>query len=99
MSDERFAELLEALQQTLEHVRGERDDLRQTVRIAPPRPMKKDDIIRLRQQLNLSQLLFADILNVSVRTVQAWEQGAREPSDAALKLLTIAQKHPKVLLA
>jgi putative transcriptional regulator len=38
------------------------------------------------------------LLNISPRTVQAWEQGAREPSDAALKLLSIADKHPEVLL-
>ncbi len=31
-------------------------------------------------------------------TVQAWEQGARIPSDAALKLLTVAKKHPEILL-
>lgn len=30
--------------------------------------------------------------------LQAWEQGAREPSNAALKLLSIAGKHPEVLL-
>jgi putative transcriptional regulator len=38
------------------------------------------------------------MLNVSVKTVQAWEQGVRKPSDAALKLLAIAEKHPEVLL-
>jgi len=38
------------------------------------------------------------VLNVSVKTVQAWEQGLRQPSDAALKLLTIAKKHPEALL-
>lgn len=60
--------------------------------------MKKHEIVKLRQQLNLSQALFAGVLNVSVKTVQAWEQGLRQPSDAALKLLTIAKKHPEVLL-
>jgi DNA-binding transcriptional regulator YiaG len=50
-------------------------------------------------RLNLSQAVFAGVLNVSVKTVQAWEQGLRQPSDAALKLLTIAKKHPEVLLA
>jgi len=55
--------------------------------------------VKLRQQLNLSQAVFASVLNVSVKTVQAWEQGLRQPSDAALKLLTIAKKHPEVLLA
>lgn len=99
LSDERFAELEESLQQAAQHARGERRDLRTTVRAAPPKPMKKQEIVKLRQQLNLSQPLFASVLNVSVRTVQAWEQGVREPSDAALKLLTIAKKHPEVLLA
>lgn len=99
MSDEDFAELELALQQVLEHARGERNDLRTTVRAAPPRPMKKTEIVELRQQLNLSQPLFASALNVSIKTVQAWEQGVREPSSAALKLLAIAKKHPEVLLA
>lgn len=38
------------------------------------------------------------MLNISPKAVQAWEQGSREPGDAALKLLTIAKKHPEVLL-
>ena len=85
--------------QAIQHVRGERHDLRTTVLPAPPKRMKKHEIVKLRQQLNLSQAVFAGVLNVSVKTVQAWEQGLRQPSDAALKLLTIAKKHPEVLLA
>ena len=52
----------------------------------------------MRQRLKLSQTMFARALNVSPKTVQAWEQGVRTPSDAALKLLAIAEKHPEVLL-
>jgi putative transcriptional regulator len=99
MSDEDFSELRLSLEQALQHARGERHDLRTTVLPAPPKPMKKQEIVKLRQQLNLSQAVFASVLNVSVKTVQAWEQGVRQPSDAALKLLTIAKKHPEVLLA
>jgi len=99
LSDDRFAELMESLQQAVEHARGERNDLRTTVIPAPPKPMKKREIIKLRQQLNLPQALFARLLNVSVKTVEAWEQGLREPSGAALKLLTIVKKHPEVLMA
>lgn len=61
--------------------------------------MKRQEIVKLRQRLNLSQAVFAGVLNAGVRTVQAWEQGLRQPNDAALKLLTIAGKHPEVLLA
>ena len=99
MSYEDFGELKLALERVLQHARGERHDLRTTVLAAPPKPMKKQEIVQLRQQLNLSQPLFASVLSVSVRTVQAWEQGMRRPSGTALKLLTIAKKHPEVLLA
>ena len=52
----------------------------------------------IRERLNCSQAVFAMMLNISPKTVQAWEQGVREPGDAALKLLTIAKKHPEILL-
>ena len=99
MGDEDFAEVKLSLEQALQHTRGEQRDLRTTVLPAPPKPMKKHEIVKLRQQLNLSQAVFAGVLNVSVKTVQAWEQELRQPSNAALKLLTITKKHPKVLLA
>jgi putative transcriptional regulator len=60
--------------------------------------MSAKDIAQIRQKLNCSQAVFAMMLNISTKTVQAWEQGSREPGDAALKLLTIAKKHPEILL-
>lgn len=60
--------------------------------------MSSAEIARLRKRLNYSQSVFARLLNVSVKTVQGWEQGLREPSDASLKLLAIAKKRPEVLL-
>ncbi len=100
MSDEAFAGLVEAFEDALAYERGGRKDLH-TTRVAvprPPKPMSSNQITRVRQSLNCSQAVFAMMLNISPRTVQAWEQGARTPSDAALKLLNIARKHPEVLL-
>lgn len=100
MTDEAFAELKEAMDDALAFERGQRRALKVT-QIRGPRPpkaMSPQDIARLRQRLNCSQAVFAMMLNISPKTVQAWEQGSREPGDAALKLLTIAKKHPEVLL-
>ena len=52
-----------------------------------------------RQKTGLSQSQFAAILGVSVRTLQGWEQGRKQPSGAARTLLTIARTNPKALLA
>jgi putative transcriptional regulator len=99
MSDEAFADLKEAMEDALAFERGKRRDLKIT-RIQVPRPpktMSAKDIVQIRRKLNSSQTIFAMML-ISPKTVQAWEQGSREPGDAALKLLSIAKKHPEVLL-
>ena len=50
----------------------------------------------IRQQLKLSQAAFAGLMGVSLRTIQDWEQGRREPSGPAKSLLRIAEQHPEV---
>ncbi|MBF5038445.1 type II toxin-antitoxin system MqsA family antitoxin [Methylophilus sp. 13] len=55
-------------------------------------------VVSARNQLGLSQSEFAQLLGVSVRTLQAWEQGRIKPSGAAQTLMRIAHKHPEVLL-
>lgn len=52
---------------------------------------------RVRKASGLSQVEFAKVLGVSVRTLQDWEQGRRKPSGAAATLLRIAEKHPDLL--
>ncbi|MDG9995879.1 DNA-binding transcriptional regulator [Klebsiella oxytoca] len=57
------------------------------------------EIKALRDQLNVSQPVFARYLNTSVSTVQKWESGAKRPGGLALKLLNIVQKHGLEVLA
>jgi putative transcriptional regulator len=49
-------------------------------------------IVRARERSGLSQAEFAALLGVSVRTLQEWEQGRREPSAAAQTLIKVAEK-------
>lgn len=52
-----------------------------------------------RYKLGMSQPEFAEMLGVSVRTLQDWEQGRRQPSGAAKALLRVAAKAPKTVRA
>jgi putative transcriptional regulator len=52
----------------------------------------------VREKTGLSQSRFAQLLGVSVRTLQDWEQGRRSPSGAARTLIMVAAKNPQALL-
>lgn len=56
-------------------------------------------VAEARRQTGLSQTQFATLMGVSVRTLQGWEQGRKQPSGAARTLLAIASTNPKAVLA
>ena len=59
--------------------------------------VKVPAVVSARISSGLTQAQFAELLGISVCTLQKWEQGAREPSGAANSLIRIAQRHPEVL--
>jgi len=59
--------------------------------------VKLTEAAEARASIGMSQQEFAELLGVSARTLQDWEQGRREPSGAARTLLKVAAKHPRVL--
>ncbi|MBN8779012.1 helix-turn-helix domain-containing protein [Thiobacillus sp.] len=55
-------------------------------------------IAEARSRLGMSQSELADLMGVSTRTLQDWEQGRRKPTGAAQTLLRVAIAHPEALL-
>ena len=58
---------------------------------APSYPARK--ILKLREKFKVSQAVFAALLNVSASTVQKWEQGQKEPSSVANRLLQVVEEY------
>lgn len=56
------------------------------------KPMSPAKIKLLRKNSQVSQAVFAAILNTSVSTVQKWEIGDKEPSGPSLKLLNLLER-------
>jgi len=51
----------------------------------------------LRKSMNLSQSVFAKLLNVSASSVRQWEQGKRHPTGATRVLLELLERSPHLL--
>jgi putative transcriptional regulator len=66
--------------------------------VLPAPSYNAEDVLRIRMQLDVSQDIFARLLDVSRATVRSWEQKQKPPSGAARRLLQLAEKHPEVLL-
>lgn len=58
-----------------------------TVHEMPPTQIKA-----LREKVQMSQAVFAAVLNTSVSTVQKWEGGDKKPSGPSLKLLNLIER-------
>lgn len=52
---------------------------------------------KARAKVGVSQSALAELLGVSLRTLQDWEQGRRRPAGAAQTLLRVASQHPEAL--
>ena len=60
-----------------------------------PPVFNKGQVKDIREQLNVSQPIFAQILGVSDDTVKAWERGANKPSGSSARLIQIAKEDPQ----
>ena len=75
------------------------DGIRELKKGTVGRVIKVPSVSSIRERAGLSQTEFAQMIGISVRTLQDWEQGRRAPSGPARALLIIADRNPKALLA
>ena len=82
------------------HVRGERKLTLRTRAMTLPEPiepLRPRDVAAIRRRLNVSQSVFAALLNVPKVTAISWEKGRRKHTGAALRLLDLIRKKPEIL--
>ena len=83
------------LQEALDHTRGKLKLRSRYVSVNPPRNFTASDVRKIRDNLNMSQAFFAEIIGVSKKTLESWEYGRGKPNGAASRVLTIAETDPE----
>ena len=90
MKEDTFRELVTSIKQGGAILRGEAKARRTFV-------FDVSGVRRFRDEHDISQAEFASLLGISVRTLQNWEQGRREPEGPAKVLLQVAAKYPEAV--
>ncbi|HHY24735.1 MAG TPA: helix-turn-helix domain-containing protein [Clostridiaceae bacterium] len=87
---EYFDMIKEGLEEAIEYERGNKSVARSTkIYIKPIPEYTNIDIKNIRNELQLTQQAFADLVGVSKKTVEAWECGTRKPTGSAKRLMQI----------
>ena len=91
MNDDIFNELLASVEQADSIIQGQTKAVKIT-KFAEP------EVKAIRAKTGLTQEHFADVVGVSKRTLENWEQGRRHPTGSARALLKIVDADPEYAL-
>lgn len=89
-----FNDIAQGLKEAIAYERGELDSrsVRISCRFSDPPEWTAEEIKRIRLNIPMTQRSFADFMGVSVKTVEAWENGRNHPSGSAARLMQIIAK-------
>ena len=85
------------LNEAIAYERGDTSKARIMVREISTPSYNAKDVVRVRQKYHLSQRSLALILNVSPRTVEAWENGKNIPAGPSARLLYLLDKDERII--
>ena len=88
--------IMQGLNEALEHAQGQRQLRTATITVEPLKEFDRTEIKNIRSTLGVSQSIFASIMGVSAKTVEAWEGGRNKPDGAARRLLALIQDDPSI---
>jgi putative transcriptional regulator len=91
--------LVESLTELRDGLRGRPGKLTmKTVEIPDPPHFHAAAVHKLRDRIGLSQAVFAKLVGVSRKLVEAWEAGTRTPSPMACRLMDAMARHPSLFV-
>lgn len=92
-----FAELVDGMNAWGEANQGKRTLKTTALKAAQTITLNAVELKKIRENLNLSQAVFAHYLQTALTTYQNWEQGRASPNKQAMLLIKLVEKDPSTL--
>ena len=92
-----YNSLITALNEAIDYENGKGNARVMRFTVSPVPEYDAATVKAVRGSLGLTQSAFAQVMGVSVKTVEAWEMGQNKSAGAARRLLSLLQKEPAIL--
>lgn len=89
-----FEEIKTGLNEAIEYEKGNIRVSTKKLTVSPLEEFSADEIKKIRKSTGLTQVLFANYLGVSPKTIEAWEAGRNKPNGSACRILSITKSNP-----
>ena len=88
-----FDSLMTSLNEAVAIEQGELKGRKTVYEIQPVKKYDNTEIKQIRTSVGMTQLLFANYMGVSSKTVEAWEKGTNHPTGTACRLISMLENH------
>ena len=92
-----FESIMTGLNEAVEYDTGNLTAKKTTITVVPLPDISAEDIKNIRNEIGLTQSMFAAVIGVSVKTVEAWEAGTNRPIGPARRMISLIQFNPDIL--
>ncbi|WP_432649158.1 helix-turn-helix domain-containing protein [Huintestinicola sp.] len=91
-----YNSIMQGLTEAVQYEKGELKVNTSKISVAPLPVIQSKEIRSIRLSLDMTQSVFAQIMGVSVKTVEAWEGGRSTPNGTARRMLSMLRSDPKL---
>lgn len=91
-----YESIMQGLSEAVSYEKGELKASSSKVSVTPLPDIQGAEIRSIRLSLKMTQSVFAQIMGVSVKTVEAWEGGRSKPNGTSRRLLSMLRDDPQL---
>lgn len=92
-----YGSIIKGLDEAIKINKNELKGRRQKIEVSPVQEFSHNEIKSVRLSLELTQNAFAQILGVSIKTVEAWEKGTNVPNGPARRVIGMLKDDPNLI--
>lgn len=91
-----YDSIVHGLNEAIEYEKGNINARKVKCTVSPVPEFTAEEIKTIRNELSMTQIIFAAVLGVSVKTVEAWEAGTNVPIGTARRMIGMLQADPTI---